>query len=65
MMTANGQIGLLYDPGDEDGLFACFSRSLELDKEEMKQRVLRQFDQKLSFDANARQIVDVIHSIAR
>lgn len=64
MMTAYGQIGLLYNPGDEDGLVDCLNRSLELDKEEMKQRVLRQFDQKLSFAANARQIVDVINSIA-
>jgi glycosyltransferase involved in cell wall biosynthesis len=64
MMTANGQIGLLYNPGDEHGLVACLNRSLVLDKEEMKHRVLRQFDQKLSFEANARQIVDVIRSIA-
>lgn len=64
MMTDNGQIGLLYDPGDVDGLADCLRRSLELDKKEMKQRVLQQFNLKLSFQANARQIVDVIHSIA-
>jgi glycosyltransferase involved in cell wall biosynthesis len=63
-MTANGQMGLLYDPGDEDGLVACFNQSLVLDKEELKKRVLSQFDRKLSFEANARQIVDVIRSIA-
>lgn len=63
MMTSNGEIGLLYEPGDENGLLSCLNKSLLLDRKYHKQRVLQQFHEKLSFEANARQTVDVIRGI--
>ena len=64
MMTSNGKIGLLYEPGDEKGLAECLNRSVSLDSGVMRKLVLQQFHEKLSFDANATQTLDVIHSIA-
>jgi glycosyltransferase involved in cell wall biosynthesis len=64
MMTSNGEIGLLYEAGDDNGLVDCLNQSLLLDRSIIRQRVLQQFQEKLSFEANARQTIDVIQSIA-
>ncbi len=63
MMTSNGEIGLLYEPGDENGLLHCLNQSLFIDRKLVRQRVLQQFHEKLSFEANARQTVEIIESI--
>ncbi len=63
MMTDNGRIGLLFEPGNEEALLHALNQSVQINRVKMKQLVLQQFDRKLSFEANARNIVDVIHSI--
>ena len=62
MMTDNGRIGLLYEPGDEDGLLSALERSLELNCIGVKYLVLQQFKEKLSFDAHARSIMEIINT---
>ena len=63
MMTDQGRIGLLYEAGDEQGLLNALHRSLSLDRESEKTRVLQRFKCELSFEANARKIIQVIHEI--
>ncbi len=63
MMTANGSIGILYDAGNEDALLSALQKSMQLNQEEVREKVLKQFQNELSFDANARKIMQVIHDI--
>jgi glycosyltransferase involved in cell wall biosynthesis len=63
MMTSNGEIGLLYERGDENGLVDRLNQSLVMERDLVRQRVLQQFHEKLSFEANARQTIDVIQSL--
>lgn len=60
MMTDNGKTGLLYEAGNEDALLSALEKSTKLDREQQKSLVLNYFNQKLSFDANAKSIMDVI-----
>ncbi len=53
MMTAKGNCGFLYEPGDADALSAILLQTVKLDKEEEKKKVLQQFRQTLSFKAIA------------
>lgn len=63
MMTDNGQIGFLYEAGNEDELVVALQKSLELNTTIEKQKVLSWFKNELSFDANARKIMQVIHEL--
>jgi glycosyltransferase involved in cell wall biosynthesis len=63
MMTDNGRIGLLYEVANENALFNCLEKSLTLDREKMTREVLEHFNSTLSYEANARSIVQVIHSL--
>jgi glycosyltransferase involved in cell wall biosynthesis len=63
MMTDNGRMGFLYEVGKEDALFAALQKSLELDREIEKDEVIKWFKEELSFNANARKIMDVIYEI--
>ena len=63
MMTDDGRIGMLYPAGDETALLNTLSRSLQINREEMKRLVLRQFHAKLSFEASARSIMEAIHTL--
>ena len=63
MMTDQGRIGLLYEPANEIDLFNVLNKSMTMNLEEERKKVLEQFNRKLSFDANARQIRDVINEI--
>ena len=59
MMTRQGECGMLYPPGDTDLLLAALTKSAEIDIETMKSKVLQQFNNKLSFAANAREYYDI------
>jgi glycosyltransferase involved in cell wall biosynthesis len=63
MMTDNGRIGLLYPAGDSDLLFGRLIESVKIDLKKTKELVLERFEEKLSFDANARQIMEVIEML--
>jgi glycosyltransferase involved in cell wall biosynthesis len=60
MMTANGQCGLLYKDGDGESLFAALMRSAELDRKQYRGKTLKQFSERLSFDAIAGGILRAI-----
>jgi glycosyltransferase involved in cell wall biosynthesis len=62
MMTDNGRVGLLYEPGNEDALLSALNESLLLN-ENIKFEVLRQFKEKLSPEANAKSIVAIAETI--
>jgi glycosyltransferase involved in cell wall biosynthesis len=59
MMTGNGALGLLFEAGNSDSLLNMLHRSLMLDIPAERSRVLRHFESELSFDANARKIIQV------
>jgi glycosyltransferase involved in cell wall biosynthesis len=61
MMTDNGRIGFLFEAGNEDALLNALLKSQELDREKHRAQVFEQFNSELSFDANARKIMKVIH----
>ena len=61
MMTDQGRIGFLYEAGSENDLLVTLQKSLTVNRSEEKQKVLAQFASKLSFEANARQIMNVIN----
>ncbi len=63
MMTDNGRIGMLYEEGDEHALLSVLQKSLELNRDEEKKNVLNQFETKLSPQAIAREIYEVIVSL--
>jgi glycosyltransferase involved in cell wall biosynthesis len=59
MMTANGTIGLLYPPGNEDSLLKAIMKSLTLPATESR-RVLDYFNAELSFTAIAEKMKSII-----
>jgi glycosyltransferase involved in cell wall biosynthesis len=60
MMTLQGKIGLLFEPGDVNSLYNALCRSTELDLMNERKKVLEQFQQDLSHDAISEKIVKVI-----
>ncbi len=65
VMTGRGKFGFLYRPGDDEALYQCLLKTINLNTEEERQRVIAHFDQELSFSAIAGKIEKVIHSIDR
>jgi glycosyltransferase involved in cell wall biosynthesis len=63
MMTDDGRVGLQYPAGDAEALLAALKKSLAIDVEEEKVKVLAQFHKQLSFDAIARKTMDVIKNL--
>jgi len=63
MMTGNGTVGLLFEAGNSDSLLEMLHRSFMLDIPAERDKVLRQFKNELSFDANARKIMRVIEEV--
>lgn len=64
MMTDRARIGLLYEAGSESDLLRALQKSLTINQSEEKEKVLKQFRNELSFEANARKIMQVINEIA-
>jgi glycosyltransferase involved in cell wall biosynthesis len=60
MMTANGEIGLLFDPADVQGLYNALLRSQKIDKVNERGKVLNQFREKLSCEAITEAMLKVI-----
>jgi len=60
MMTRNGEIGVLFKPGDEGSLCAALEESVTLNKLDAVEMVLNQFNEKLSSDAIARRTMQII-----
>lgn len=60
MMTRSGEVGVLYEPGDEEGLVSAMERGLLLNKTEEVEKVLKRFNEALSCDAIARRTMQII-----
>jgi glycosyltransferase involved in cell wall biosynthesis len=63
MMTDLGRIGFLYQAGNENELLAVLQKSLTINQSEEREKVLDYFIRELSFEANARKIMNVINEI--
>lgn len=62
MMSDNGAVGILFEPGDVSSLELALTKSLSLNLAEEKKKVLKLFADRLSFDAIAKKIADVIQA---
>jgi len=62
-MTGPGKCGLLYQPGNEKDLLAALLQTKEMDIETERNKVLKQFNEELSFEAIGRKIEQVITSL--
>lgn len=60
MMTKNGNIGALFEPGDEEGLINKLKNIMRVDREIERSKVLRQFDKELSFQAISTKMLKAI-----
>jgi glycosyltransferase involved in cell wall biosynthesis len=60
MMSGNGSLGYLFEPGDVQGLQAALGKTIELNISSEKEKVLKFFAQNLSFAAIADRIHEVI-----
>jgi glycosyltransferase involved in cell wall biosynthesis len=65
MMTAQGAVGLLFNPGDETALLEALRKSKTLDVVKQRQKVLQQFQDLLSPEAIAKKTMDVVFSIQK
>lgn len=63
MMTDNGSFGKLFRAGDEDGLVAALEETYNIDHDEESKKAIKHFEKELSFEANARKIMNVINHL--
>lgn len=63
MMTGHGKCGLLFSPGNVDALLAAFIQTLTMNREEERRKTLEQFQSRLSFEAIAKDMEEVIASV--
>ena len=62
-MTGPGKCGLLYEAGNAEQLFSTLSNTNEMNIKIEKEKVLKQFNDELSFEALAKKITKVIDSL--
>jgi glycosyltransferase involved in cell wall biosynthesis len=62
-MTDRGNCGILYEPGNEDALLEALLQTVNMDVREERDKVIRQFNTHLSFEAIARGIQDIAGSL--
>ena len=60
MMTRNGSMGLLFEPGDVSGLYNSLNKSRTLNLIEERKKVLIQFEENLSCEAISKKMAEVI-----
>lgn len=63
MMTAEGRCGLLYKPGNTNSLLEALMKTMNMNIADEKKKVMSRFEEKLSYDAIARDINTVVESI--
>jgi glycosyltransferase involved in cell wall biosynthesis len=61
-MSGMGNCGFLYRPGHDQDLLSALLKTKELDLSNEKEKVLRQFNDELSFEAIARKINRIIEA---
>lgn len=60
MMTDNGRLGKLFEPGDKNALLDALQKSVDIS---MGKEIIDHFKSELSFEANARKIITIIQSL--
>jgi glycosyltransferase involved in cell wall biosynthesis len=60
MMTQRGAMGVLFEPGDEDGLVSALAKGVTLNRTGEVEKVLKRFNEALSCDAIARRTMQII-----
>ena len=60
-LSLNGTCGVLYKAGNADALYNALNRLGEIDKDEMRERILSVFSENFSFRAIAGKLNSVIH----
>jgi len=60
MMTGNGKIGKLFEAGNEEALFDALERTEGISEHE---KIIDHFNAELSFEANARKIINIIEAL--
>ncbi|MDR3711704.1 MAG: glycosyltransferase family 4 protein [Puia sp.] len=63
-MTADGDCGALYEPGNEIALQIALFKTLFKNQENERRKTLRQFQSELSFEAIARHIHRIVESLS-
>jgi glycosyltransferase involved in cell wall biosynthesis len=63
MMSRQGTIGILFEPGNIESLFTAFKKTQEIDLATERQKALEQFKSTLSFDAISKKIMNVIDNL--
>ncbi|MEO7213467.1 glycosyltransferase [Mucilaginibacter sp.] len=63
MITNNGDCGILYTPGSEEALLEALNKTRQIDLWDKRKRSLEYFKTTLSFEAIARQIEQIAHSL--
>ncbi|HEX8037698.1 MAG TPA: glycosyltransferase family 4 protein, partial [Chryseosolibacter sp.] len=63
MMTGQGKVGLLYEAGNEDALLQALVKSLTVEREGAREKVLRWFRNELSFEAIAEKLMQCIDEV--
>lgn len=59
-MTRNGEVGLLFEPGNEEGLNSCLVEALSMDVSVERKKVFEQFKSNLSFSAISNKMIKAI-----
>lgn len=62
-ITANGDCGFLYEPGNENGLLSAITQALQTNASRMRNKVIEHYKKELSFEAIARKIQEVAASL--
>jgi glycosyltransferase involved in cell wall biosynthesis len=62
-ITANGEYALLYEAGSENALLPALKQTMTIDLEDMRNKILKHFKDKLSFEAIARKLHEVAASL--
>jgi len=62
MMSDQGRVGVLFESGNPASLVQALAKSQSLDLKGEKKKVLKQFNDKLSFDAIGNRIIEIIQA---
>jgi len=63
MMTSNGEVGLIFSPGNVDSLLGALRKSISLDIDCEREKVLNQYKAKLSSEAISKTMIEAIKAI--
>jgi glycosyltransferase involved in cell wall biosynthesis len=63
MITDNGNCGILYEPGNKEALLSALMQTMNLDMHKKQRKSLEYFQEKLSFEAIARDIKNIASSL--